>query len=941
MKYSLFAEEKDQATKDYFEKNRFSAGKEYFRKRAKEHEQAGDLPLMINAANLAHKFSVYRGDYLPTIQGAKDLEQHYAAILAKFPLLSKNLYQNLAEAYFYLGKYKHSEHFAIEGLKVPPEDNHYGQLAHAENLKTLGKSYWKRGFFYESIYLYIMALEILVNREEFGGNHYRVGKMLNLIGVALLEVEPQYYEMGIDLLEKSRTIYLNSHLTEDHLYVGSVVNDLGYGYLRCIVEGEDYQHIYQELTLDGLEQDYFGLALHIFEKIYGYHGRHRHIATVYKYLARLNKEKEKIRPHQRKTLEYLLKELEIRKSALNNVERHPTLARNYNRQGRVYYREGNYREAARFAQMAIIRLYPRFGKIRQIDSIPDFLTETPSSGTGSLSRPELIKALRNKAEAMLALFEEEKNLKWLNCSFETLRLAVQVIEQIWHSNRIEEAKLLLSKNSRGILELALKTIILLEKHRREDPTDQNEIFRIFSRSKSVLLLETIDNDDSSNVQSATKKLKSIKALTEELKGILSGTFSPTGFHWREVAGPGEKRVNFKKNYLSTLVELEQGMEQEPNPAIISYFMGEKHLFGILFYYEQGKISIQIKELSLKSYRRLPVFRKACENFFDLINKDILEDLRRAAFPGTKELIDSGGNHIRFRDEGYALHNVLIEPFDLVGKKVERLYIIPDEDLFFIPFEALITNRDLVADYHKIRYLLNDYTISYHSSIQILIRVSKNEKETTLPSRVLDFDADHDTNKNGNTNQAYRNRIINLLEKHGYTVDKLNPPSKISKARLLPQFTRYGILNITAHGVLNTGIILQGTAQNSPVLLREEDIDHYLNNGRFVPELVVLNSCYTGRGTIIKGEGVKTMNRAFLSAGAQNIIYSLIAQPRQYAYEVLFHFFYAALEKEVPFGEALRLAKIELARKEYSNPKHWAGLVLMGNQQRMMTKPPMS
>ncbi len=592
--------------------------------------------------------------------------------------------------------------------------------------------------------------------------------------------------------------------------------------------------------------------------------------------------------------------------------------------------------------MAIIRLYNDFGETSKIEKADLLLT--PALEESCFSDPELLKGLRNKAEAMIKLFEEDGDIRCLNTAYDSLRRAIATMEKIWNNYRIEESKLLLSKNTRTILELSFETIILLRDYGRI--SNQNEeIFRIINRSKAVLLREKLNvNDIFHNQKEGLEDPPDIKNLVALTQSIIDKGELAANLHWDKIRLVKNKAPsNGVKPASLSLEKLIEGLDPDPPPAILSYFMGDSALYGVIFYRHKEKIRLEVKKLQTGSYANLKEFRNACDLFIKRINYDILENQIKTAFNGEMEEADENLYGLQFRMEAYELYTILIEPFDLKQRKIKRLYIIPDEELFFIPFETLISNLDLWAQYHEIDYVLYDFIISYHTSIAILDEKFRDGNDLALCSSFLDVDAVEEIGRSAPTIEGdasdidYGEAIRDLFRQKLFEV-RFVKPEEIDQQTLLNFIKQFDIINITAHGVWSPGgnakdfgIILKVEENGRQIILTEQKVKGERLMDVQKLELVVLNACHSGRGPILKGEGVLAMSRAFLSFGAKNIIYSLIALPRQTAHELLFYFFQNVLERKMAYGQALQAAKIRLAKEENYSPVNWAGLVLMGNQ----------
>ena len=106
-----------------------------------------------------------------------------------------------------------------------------------------------------------------------------------------------------------------------------------------------------------------------------------------------------------------------------------------------------------------------------------------------------------------------------------------------------------------------------------------------------------------------------------------------------------------------------------------------------------------------------------------------------------------------------------------------------------------------------------------------------------------------------------------------------------------------------------------------------EIYHLKLNAR----LVTLSACETGLGKLAAGEGILGFSRAFLLAGARNLLLSLWKVNDASTTELMTQFYTFHLENGIPLPESLREAKLSLIRNpETSYPYFWAGFVLTGN-----------
>jgi len=107
-----------------------------------------------------------------------------------------------------------------------------------------------------------------------------------------------------------------------------------------------------------------------------------------------------------------------------------------------------------------------------------------------------------------------------------------------------------------------------------------------------------------------------------------------------------------------------------------------------------------------------------------------------------------------------------------------------------------------------------------------------------------------------------------------------------------------------------------------LLTAQEVVNLYLDN----TDLVVLSACETGKGKIQNGEGVYGLQRAFLSAGAKNVLMSLW-KVDDVATQWFMQYFYESWAKDQDVRKAYRFAQRKL-RVDYPSPYYWGAFVLV-------------
>lgn len=115
------------------------------------------------------------------------------------------------------------------------------------------------------------------------------------------------------------------------------------------------------------------------------------------------------------------------------------------------------------------------------------------------------------------------------------------------------------------------------------------------------------------------------------------------------------------------------------------------------------------------------------------------------------------------------------------------------------------------------------------------------------------------------------------------------------------------------------------SENDGVLYAGEIYNMELN-----ADLLVLSSCESGSGLIMKGEGVLAVSRGFLLAGAKNLVVSQWKVADTPTSELMIHFYNNILEGQ-SYRKALKNAKIKLLENtDTAFPRFWSAFMLIGN-----------
>ncbi|RLD24713.1 MAG: hypothetical protein DRI71_01765 [Bacteroidetes bacterium] len=144
-----------------------------------------------------------------------------------------------------------------------------------------------------------------------------------------------------------------------------------------------------------------------------------------------------------------------------------------------------------------------------------------------------------------------------------------------------------------------------------------------------------------------------------------------------------------------------------------------------------------------------------------------------------------------------------------------------------------------------------------------------------------------------------------------------------------------LYNINENILLRSGLLMAGagnkengenslTAADNGILTSYEVLNMNLDN----TDLVVLSACETGLGDVMAGEGVFGLQRAFMVAGASNVIMSLWKVDDE-ATQKLMVLFYKNWLQSGDMENAFAKAQKEV-KELYKHPYYWGSFVLLRN-----------
>lgn len=338
-----------------------------------------------------------------------------------------------------------------------------------------------------------------------------------------------------------------------------------------------------------------------------------------------------------------------------------------------------------------------------------------------------------------------------------------------------------------------------------------------------------------------------------------------------------------------------------------------------------------------------------------------EDLRFHVLPGRQELERLArrtysrlteshlrGGRVEWRLSAARLGEVLLGP---VASRLEgrRLLVVAEGALQYVPFAVLLspaTGRPLVEDHEII-------TVASASVMGVLRRQLAGRES---PPRALAVLADPDFGESGASTTVDQASSLLLGDSLGALprlphsrdeaeailalVDQDQRLGALGAAANLDlvwsgELARYRIVHFATHGQLNTehpelsrlvlSLVDAGGRPRDGVLW-----GHQTYNLDLPADLVVLSACRTALGKQVRGEGMMSLTRGFMHAGAARVVVSLWNVSDRATAVLMERFYRGMLRDGLTPAAALRQAQTSMLREQrWSAPYHWAGFLLQG------------
>ncbi len=300
----------------------------------------------------------------------------------------------------------------------------------------------------------------------------------------------------------------------------------------------------------------------------------------------------------------------------------------------------------------------------------------------------------------------------------------------------------------------------------------------------------------------------------------------------------------------------------------------------------------------------------------------------------------------FKEPARKLFELLLSPAQTQLAGINNLVIIPDDALWELPFQALLSAPN--------RFLLEDTAVSYAPSLSVLYQMAKHQPRNTLnrnPTLLAFGNPAFGEAAAERTKLALRGstRPVPLPEAerevkaiatiYGPERSRVYVGSEAREDRAKTEAADFRILHFATHGVLinsnpmYSNLLLSQTDGGDDGLLEAWEIMKLDLNA----DLVVLSACETARGRIGAGEGMIGLTWAMFVAGSPATVVSQWKVDSAATNQLMVDFHKnlrggsASSKRRMTKSEALRQAALKVMRSSsYRHPFNWAAFVVVGD-----------
>ena len=603
-------------------------------------------------------------------------------------------------------------------------------------------------------------------------------------------------------------------------------------------------------------------------------------------------------------------------SIYRDNQKHPDIAEILLRFSDLEIKKGNLSAALKYCQQALNELSPLYSNEK--------ISDNPSVADVS-SNLVFINVLAEKISVLGKLYESESDKTYLEAALNTALVFVESFDALKPEYESKVDKQFLITEMYPALQGAVEVCYKLFSLTKDDKFIEYAFYFV-EKSKSILLLESTRSAQANSFGGVPDEV-----LNKERQYRASILYlEKKAFTQNRDSKLSDSLFRLKTEYYSFVSKLEQDYPKYFNLKYKSEVVSVEKIrsfiadeFTVLDYFVDDKaiyiIQIQKSKLHFDRITLSDNLRTNIERFYSQISNLKL------------------GNEDKLNELSFDIYNSIIKP-SLEKSNTEKLIIISDDILNYLPFDALVTKQD------GSEYLLDKYVVSYANSATLLLE--ERGSDVHVSGEVLafapQFQSAGTTEIVSDRSQfaplKFNQQEVKNISSYFETKSLIGTDASITNFN---QFSSdYKVLHFATHASANDeypdySFLALASDKNRDSISFLYVKDLYAKD--LNADLITLSACETGIGKFQKGEGILSLARGFNYAGAKSLVTSLWKVNDETTSQIM-NFFYKNLDQGQSKNEALRNAKLEYLKTSddsvLKHPYYWAGFVISGDMSPM-------
>ena len=607
----------------------------------------------------------------------------------------------------------------------------------------------------------------------------------------------------------------------------------------------------------------------------------------------------------------------------------------YRNIGDYYKKRKQFDIALENYQDALIALFPGFNS-QNIYADPDYNTYE--------KKEDVLYVLTEKAGALYIRYLHQQDIEDLKSAFKLYIILYKLLNELLNTGMMDESMIQVFQGFKDAFNLSIECAFDLYDE-TDNPKYLHQAFQFIEKSRYFLLQKVLTNalykknagisDELFNqerqlnhdVNDLKYKIVTVSDEAEKfsLRNSLYDKLISKKAIWESIDKFSSTEAPFFMDSLLLSVDDIQNNLVKENEIIVEYHWAKNYIFALTF--TNKNLYLNIIEITPQLIKQLNIYSKCVS--------------------GESEEFYTPEEIQKYISSSHILYQRIIEPvlqnIDNWENSLEGITIVPDGQLSYLPFEALLTEDPStnVVGYWNLPYLLKKTRISYAYSLNILKSnlnsVQKIKKPGLLAfsySAEVDEDLDF-AHLRAEDEIRFSAEELNSIKKY-IKRGSFNEDTLASEALFKREATNYSLLHLALHGQADVT-----DRYNSKLLFKDDsttgedgELHAYelYNMDLSNTEMAVLSACETGIGMQTEGEGIFSIARGFAYAGCPSILMSLWKVSDKTTAEIM-GYFYQNLVKGMQKDEALRRAKItyiENSDDTKAHPSMWAAFIALGN-----------